>query len=79
MSSGIVLKVSAITVGIKRYKSIFKKKKKKHWKVNSSSENKHIFLNSAKSFVNNCPHFQAILYTTNFNKVIIIKIFELNC
>ena len=38
-----------------------------------------IFLNSAKSFLNNCPHFQAIMYTMNFNEVTIIKIFELNC
>ena len=39
MNSGIVLKISAITVRIKEYKSLFKKKKKKDWKVNSSSEN----------------------------------------
>ena len=80
MSSGIVLNISAaITAEIKKYKPIFKKKEKKHWKVNSGSENYHIFLNSTRPFVNNFPHFQAIMYTTNFNKVTIIKIFELNC
>ena len=29
--------------------------------------------------MNNCPHFQAIMYKMNFNEVTIIKIFELNC
>ena len=37
------------------------------------------FLNTARSFMNNCPDFQAIIYTMNVNKVTIIRIFELNC
>ena len=37
------------------------------------------FLNSARSFVSNCPHFQAIVYTINLNKVTVIAVFELNC
>ena len=32
-SSGIVLKICAITAGVKKYKSIIKKKKKKHDKI----------------------------------------------
>ena len=39
----------------------------------------NIFFNSARFFVSNCPHFQAIMYTMNFNKVTVIKIFKLNC
>ena len=31
-------------------------------KSNITSENEHIFLNLARSFVNNCSHFQAIMY-----------------
>ena len=45
----------------------------------AEAKTKHIFLNSARSFVNNCSNFQAIMYTMSFNKVTIMKIFELNC
>ena len=31
-------------------------------KSNITSENKHIFSNSARSFVNNCSHFREIMY-----------------
>ena len=39
----------------------------------------NIHFNSARSFINNCPHFQTIMYAMNFSKVTIINIFELNC
>ena len=40
MSSGVGIKICAITAGIKKYKSIIKKKKKKHDKIALLGKNK---------------------------------------
>ena len=47
----MLFKVSFLTIILERNKLKSKYQKQKH-----------IFLNSARSFVNNCPHFQTIMY-----------------
>ena len=49
MSSAIGLKICVITAGIKKYKSIIKKKKKNHDKILSLAKSK---LNSVRSLFN---------------------------
>ena len=69
-----IKKIQEIEKKVDRNKMVYK-----GIKMQIAEAKTNIFLNSARSFVNISPHFQAIIYTMNFNKVTIIKILEMNC
>ena len=69
MSSAIGLKICAITAGIKQYKSIIKKKKKKHEKIVLLAETK---LNSIEVLISKAlinlyiNHDESVLVNSKF-------------
>ena len=70
MRSAIGLKMCAITAGIKRYMSIIKKKKKKHWKILLLAKSK---LNSiealiSKALINSVISHDEFVLINNFLK-----------